>query len=38
MSNSYIIKPKVIGSGYYGKVLLGENKAQPDIKVAIKAI
>ena len=38
LSQTYNISPTIIGTGFYGKVLLGSHKAFPDIKVAIKAI
>ena len=38
IANSYRIAPEVIGSGYYGKILLGFNVCNPDIKVAIKTL
>jgi serine/threonine protein kinase len=38
ISHSYTIKPEIIGTGYYGKVLLGHNRYNPEIKVAIKSL
>jgi calcium-dependent protein kinase len=34
----YIIHPKFLGTGTYGKVFLGTNSANTDIKVAIKTL
>lgn len=38
ISHSYSISPQIIGSGYYGKVLLGNNKSKPELQVAIKTL
>ena len=38
IAHSYEISPDVIGTGYYGKVLLGHHKCNPELKVAIKTL
>lgn len=38
LSHSYSMSPQIIGTGYYGKVLLGLNKSNPELRVAIKTL
>lgn len=38
IANSYRIAPDVIGSGYYGKILLASHVCNPELKVAIKTL
>jgi hypothetical protein len=38
IANSYRIAPDVIGSGYYGKILLASHVCNPELRVAIKTL
>ena len=38
ISNTYVIQPKILGSGNFGKVFLANNTQNLDFQVAIKAI
>ena len=38
LRRKYIIEPKILGAGSFGKVFLGTSTTDKNIKVAIKAI